>query len=663
MSREFVRLDKARLDLNTFDPLKMDQKCNCDFGYYSPFIWFFRNEVSMDVYAQEAYCSAEPKKTFGRRRMTREVFIGQIPVGGVNPIRIQSMTATPTSDVQATVNQIIELADQGCEIARVTVQGIKESASCEKIKDSLLAKGYTIPLVADIHFFPAAALHVADFVEKIRINPGNFVDKRNMFMKINEQYDEKQIVRDLEKIETKLFPLIEKCKKFNRSLRIGVNHGSLSERIMRQYGDTVRGMVESALEFTSVFRKYGFHNLIYSMKSSNPQVMIEAYRLLVTELDSRGWDYPLHLGVTEAGAGLSGRIKSSVGIGTLLAEGLGDTIRVSLTEHPVKEIIPCQNLIQITDEYSRLSATTVINQGEISTVDDEFETLRYRLALNIFDHEIEQETFFTDLGLTNITVDSLPLQSPDIVFINPSLINHPKIEILKKAGMLVVPQTVKSISSSKETDKINSRDYYIPNIQFPDLNYFIFEPGFPNIDNTVLFFSKKKHLKNQAIVKITYDEQDKEKAVIAAGTEFGALLNENLCSIIFPDITVLNLDERRLLGLTLLQATRKRLFATDFISCPGCGRTLFDIQTVTERIREKTDHLVGLKIAVMGCIVNGPGEMADADFGYVGSKAGKIDLYVKHTCVKRDIDMHEADEALINLIKSHDRWVEPISKN
>ena len=400
------------------------------------------------------------------RRKTREVMVGKVGVGGDNPIRIQSMTTSNTRDVNATVEQILRLENAGCEIVRVTVQGMSEARACEKIKNELIRLGCDIPLVADIHFYPPAAMHVADFVDKVRINPGNFAK--------------------FERLEEKFVPLIEKCKSRGCAMRIGTNLGSLSDRIMQHYGDTPKGMVVSALEYAEICRKYDYHDLIFSMKASNVKLMVEAYRLLVKEMK---WDYPLHLGVTEAGEGEDGRIKSAAGIGCLLLEGLGDTIRISLTEDPWNEIEPCKQLIKF------------VNQGKCD-------------------------------------------------------------------------------------------------------------------DN-----------------------------IIAAAAKYGkVLIDEEVDDIEDPEI-----DEQ--LKLNILQATGKRITKTEFISCPGCGRTLYDIQKVTKRIKTRMSDYPGLKIAIMGCIVNGPGEMADADFGFVGSKPGKIDLYKGKKCVERDIDFEEAEGKLENLLR------------
>lgn len=514
-----------------------------------------------------------------RRFKTREIKVGSIGIGGDNPIRIQSMTTSNTRDIDATVDQIARLADAGCEIARVTVQGKKEAESCEGIKNTLLRKGYTIPLVADIHFYPPAALLVAEFADKIRVNPGNFVDKRASFKVI--EYDDAAYDRELIKIEEGLAPLIEKCKRLKRAMRIGTNHGSLSDRIMNRFGDSPRGMVESAFEFARVCRKYDYHDFCFSMKASNPVVMLHAYRLLVAEMMQLGWDYPLHLGVTEAGEGEDGRIKSAMGIGALLLDGIGDTIRVSLTEDPWAEIDPCKRLVAFAD---------------------------FRRGQGIEPFE-ERRNF-----------DSL--QRRDVVYSSP---------FNEKGSVLV-----------KEADR-----YFCEGVEIDLDQCILFQPKISPVHEVRRLVAKLK--KEGCTLPLIVEIPEWE--TIHAGAEYGAIL----CDLLAEGVCV----KEKSFGLNLLQAARMRMSKTDFISCPGCGRTLFDLQDVSRRIREKTAHLPGVKIAIMGCIVNGPGEMADADFGYVGSKPGKIDLYVGKNVVVRDIDFDDADERLIELIKTHGKWVDP----
>lgn len=512
------------------------------------------------------------------RWKTREVRVGKVGIGGDNPVRIQSMTTSNTRDVDATVEQIIKLQEAGCEIVRVTVQGKKEAEACGEIKNKLVQKGLDIPLVADIHFYPPAALLVADFVDKVRINPGNFVDTRASFKKI--VYTDDLYQEEILKIEEEFAPLIEKCKRRGIAMRIGTNHGSLSDRIMNRYGDTPFGMVESAFEFARVCRKYDYHNFLFSMKASNPIVMTQAYKLLVKEMVKEGWNYPLHLGVTEAGNGEDGRIKSAVGIGSLLLDGLGDTIRVSLTEDPWAEIDPCKRLIHFAKEKANL-----------------------RLPTSIEYQKPKHETIITN-----------------------------KLDALAKGGIIVSgkdPVTWSLIAEKK------------PSLIL--LEHFTRE-----------FFDW--YNKEIPVVLMAKYNVSAEDLVILASMELGSYLIDGLAA----GICVNSGQKTKDFELNLLQACRRISFKTDFIACPGCGRTLFDLQEVTNRIKEKTGHLPGVKIAIMGCIVNGPGEMADADFGYVGSKPGKIDLYLGKTCVEKNIDFADAETKLIDLIKSQGKWVEAL---
>lgn len=572
-----------------------------------------------------------------RRFPTREVKIGQVGIGGKNPIRIQSMTTSNTRDVEATGAQILRLAEAGCEIARVTVQGKKEAEALEGIKNFLLKEGSQIPLVADIHFYPPAALLAAEFADKIRVNPGNFVDKRASFKVI--EYDDAAYASELEKIEEGFAPLVEKCKRLKRAIRIGTNHGSLSDRIMNRFGDSPRGMVESALEFARVCRKYDFHDIVFSMKASNPVVMVQAYRLLAAEMIRLGWDYPLHLGVTEAGEGEDGRIKSAMGIGSLLLDGLGDTIRVSLTEDPWQEIDPCKRLVQ----YYEKSLGRGIPSFE-EKFRDPFQVQKRSVQaapplhrdgtviLKIDAEDLSRPTFFEEIGCkVQFGRPQKTIHSADALWID------------------AIPEDSKVIAQLKEIG--------IEVFQKP--NFHLFRPPHSPLHETRRFVEELTAKKDPIPVVLAFEYLCSDADLpIHAGSEIGALLCDGLAEgvcLIGPQ----PLEMRRRLSFSLLQSARMRTVKTDFISCPGCGRTLFDLQETSRRIREKTAHLPGVKIAIMGCIVNGPGEMADADFGYVGSKPGKIDLYIGKTCVERDIDFADAVQRLIDLIKAHGRWVEP----
>ena len=559
---------------------------------------------------------------------TREVMVGNVGVGGKNPIRVQSMTTSDTRDFKATADQIIRLSDVGCEIARVTVQGKKEADACEEIKNILIQKGYTIPLVADIHFYPPAAMRVADFSDKIRINPGNFIDKRASFKTI--EYDDVSYAAEMDRLEEKFTPLVEKCKRLKRAMRIGTNHGSLSDRIMNRYGDTAAGMVESALEFTRVCRKNDYHDIIYSMKASNTHVMVEAYRLLVEKMLELGWDYPLHLGVTEAGEGEDGRVKSAIGIGSLLRDGLGDTIRVSLTEDPWFEIEPCKQLAKLAREPKypilKYPARGVENPLHRDGA----------VVLKLSKQEIESDSLFTDLGCSvQLGQPVREVGAVDGVIVN---VEHPKLEKLKSAGIAILVEPTTFTENPQTWDEAAELIFYKPE------NH----EGRP-------FLEWMQGKKGSVILHFTYEDED---PTMRAAAEIGGLLLDGLGEGICLE-TKQPLTDRRRLAFSILQGARMRSSKTEFISCPGCGRTLFDLQKVAAQIRDATAHLPGVKIAIMGCIVNGPGEMADADFGYVGSRPGMIDLYVGKTCVERNIPMDESCERLIDLIKKHDRWIEP----
>ncbi len=582
------------------------------------------------------------------------------------------MTTSDTRDAQQTIEQIIRLADAGCEIARITVQGKKEAESCEAIKNGLIARGYSIPLVADIHFYPPAAMVVAPFVDKIRINPGNFVDRRATFRVI--EYDDAAYSQELLKIEEGFSPLVELCKRLKKAIRIGANHGSLSDRIMNRYGDSPRGMVESALEFARICRQYDFHNFLFSMKASNPIVMIQAYRLLVAEMDRLGWDYPLHLGVTEAGEGEDGRIKSSIGIGSLLLDGLGDTIRVSLTEDPWSEIDPCRRLVRFFEEKKGKGiepfGETHRNVEEIAARPTTQSAPLHSggtVMVKITAADLLHPDFILQLGAkTELGQIKKGIDTPDLLWIDEvPLEAAPLARKLIEAGIGILsskplpgayllsnlPQST-PYALLTHTEKLPSFE------RKPD--WIVFQPLTSPLHETRRFVDQLKSAESDIPVLLAFSYPcDAEDLPIHAGAELGACLADKLAEGICL-LANQPIESLRRLSFNLLQGARMRTTKTDFISCPGCGRTLFDLQEVSRRIREKTAHLPGVKIAIMGCIVNGPGEMADADFGYVGSKTNHIDLYVGKSCVERNIAFADADERLINLIKVHGKWEDPI---
>ncbi len=541
---------------------------------------------------------------FKKNFTTKTVNIGKVQVGGNNPVRIQSMTDTDTLDVIKTSEQIIRLADAGCEIARMTVQSKAQAYACEKIKNYLLAKGYDIPLVADIHFYPMAAIIVADFVEKIRINPGNYAEKRALFQFNN--LDENIYKKELEIVEEKFFPLIEKLKKNKVALRIGVNHGSLSDRIMSRYGNTVSGMVHSAIEYTKICRKHKFHDILFSMKSSSTKVMIDAYRSLVKEMIKLKWDYPLHLGVTEAGSAEDGRIKSAIGIGSLLADGIGDTIRVSLTEDPTKEIKPAKEIITACKRYNDFDykPAVSIDKKPLSLVASHYENSQKKP-----DFLVEGNKIKTKDGAL------------DIFSINDNLENKKKY--------------VLTVNSSDDWNKIVNK---VP-------EYIFFQPQVNCIFQTRKFISflKEKNINIPVILYVKYPV--KASTLIEASIDYGSLLVDNLIDVLFIDS-----NEGVKLSFDILQACGLRHSKTEFISCPGCGRTLFNLQKATKEIKKVVPNIPGLKIAIMGCIVNGPGEMQDADFGYVGAGKDKVDLYVQKKCIMKNISAQKALKELLLLI-------------
>lgn len=635
-----------------------------------------------------------------KRRKTREVRVGSLGVGGNNPVRIQSMTTSSTRDIEATIEQIIRLADAGCEIARVTVQGMKEADACEGIKNGLLQRGYTIPIVADIHFFPPAAMRVVDFVDKVRVNPGNFVDKRASFKTI--EYSDESYAKEIEKIEEKFTPLVKKCKQLKRAMRIGTNQGSLSDRIMNRYGDTPRGMVESALEFARICRQNDYHDFIFSMKSSNPQVMILAYRLLVAEMMTLGWDYPLHLGVTEAGEGEDGRIKSAMGIGTLLLDGIGDTIRVSLTEDAWNEIDPCKRLIRFAKTYEGKGIDPFEEKyRNIESITRRSVILPKNLAMHrdgtvivsANSEDLQAPDFYKKLGcdvqlgqpkITISTADCIVIpEKPSNLKINQTLENlaHAGVSVLTLNNpsegvipILTLREAIKSHSDRSNKDRFSlTFSQRLPEIVIIQNERPAEWDVLEELRPTVIFLSpiinrlhyarqffdwlQTKKIQIPVILAFSY-KCSKEDLIIQAGAEYGALFCDGLGDGIWIDAPY-EMEFLRGLSFNILQAARMRTSKTDFISCPSCGRTLFNLQDVSRRIRSRTSHLPGVKIAIMGCIVNGPGEMADADFGYVGSKPGMIDLYVGKQCVEKDIHFADADDRLVDLIKKHGRWVEP----
>ncbi len=577
---------------------------------------------------------------FFRKRQTRQITVGDpanggVVIGGDAPVVVQSMLTSDTLDTDECVKQTLDLVAVGCQIVRITAQTVRHAANLEHIVARLREQGCTVPIVADIHFKPDAAMEAANWVEVVRVNPGNYADKKKFDVReyTDEQYDE-----ELERIDEQFSPLVLKLKELKRCLRIGTNHGSLSDRIMNRYGDTPLGMVESGLEFARICRKHDFHNFKFSMKSSNPKVMIECYRLLVARLDQEGsdWNYPIHLGVTEAGEGEDGRIKSAIGIGSLLSDGLGDTIRVSLTEDSPHEIPVCNDLVAQVP----VLANTTVEIDEVPLSYDPFEFTRR--------------------------------ETPEIEL----------MEGLKCGGEQTIRVVVTQGTWDKVAPQILPKADVRPEGIYEDLNLYEIDPredfsvscdtqlvtvkdgvDLPVITAFRLLAAKLKGLgsANPILLKdcINFEPVPLEPniALLRASVNLGSLIADGIGDAILIRGEAGGGQSLRL-AYNILQAAGCRSFKTDYVACPSCGRTLFNLQTVTAKIKARTDHLKGVKIAIMGCIVNGPGEMADADFGYVGGAPGKINLYVGKKPVKFNIPEAEAVDRLVDLIKEHDKWVD-----
>jgi len=583
-----------------------------------------------------------------RRRATREVMVGRVGLGGANPIRVQSMITCDTMDTEASIAQTMELAAVGCEIVRITAPTVKDSANLERIVRGLRERGCDVPIVADIHFKPEAAMEAAKWVDKVRINPGNYADSKKF--KIVEYTDE-QYAAELERIRERFTPLVRLCRERGIAMRIGTNHGSLSDRIMNRYGDTPLGMVESALEFARIARDLDYHAFIFSMKSSNPKVMINAYRLLVARLREEGedWNYPIHLGVTEAGEGEDARIKSAIGIGSLLHDGIGDTIRVSLTEDSVHEIPVARALIdcglrtadcgKVSDQPSlsfdpfsyQRRATEKIERGGIKLGGDELMRVVVRQAN--FDKVAHK-------------LDRLGDYQPEIVY--------------EKAGVVEIDPrdeaAVARVNAAANPELVTVRDDVpLPVITAYRLLASKLSPRHPILLKDVL---GKWEGPQRPDDRGTEAAPTFLQTLLAAATNIGSLLCDGIGDAILIQGEEAPGQALRL-SYNILQAAGSRIFKTDYVACPSCGRTLFNLQTTTARIKEATSHLKGVKIAIMGCIVNGPGEMADADFGYVGGAPGKVNLYVGKTAVKFNIPEGEAVDRLQDLIREHGKWVEP----
>jgi (E)-4-hydroxy-3-methylbut-2-enyl-diphosphate synthase len=631
-----------------------------------------------------------------RRRPTRAVAIGEVGVGGDNPIRVQSMTTTRTQDVTATVAQTRRLVDVGCEIVRITAPTVADAKALGEIRRRLRADGLRVPLVADIHFSPNAALEAAEHVEKVRVNPGNYADSKAFAVR---EYTDAEYVAELERIRDRFAPLVRKCKDRNVAMRIGTNHGSLSDRIMNRFGDTPLGMVESALEFVRICRDLDYHEVVFSMKASNPKIMIQAYRLLAARLDAQGWDYPLHLGVTEAGDGEDGRIKSAIGIGALLDDGLGDTIRVSLTEDPEAEVPVAFQLVAPYNEGRAMLAARLPARPELPDPRDPYGYTR-RLTAELVGLELggaqpTRVVLDAEAQATSATGEETP--PPDLVrvragstlaYLAPSGSAPLIVEAAEAGTARSITDRLAMFAPTTVADALAvagvAADRGVPLLleaSGPDFKTAVrsllarAEPlrdrglplllalRLPDVSDTIrgyrlLAARLAERGWHAPLHLIAPPANDLETARLTTAVALGALL----CDGIGDSVEVpgaLPAETRLELTFNVLQGAGARITRTEYVACPSCGRTLFNLQDTTARIRSRTGHLKGVKIAIMGCVVNGPGEMADADFGYVGGAPDRVNLYVGKEVVQRNVPQAEADERLIALIKTHGRWVEP----
>lgn len=581
------------------------------------------------------------------RRSTREVVVGDparggVIIGGRHPVVVQSMITCDTMDTEACVQQTLDLVAVGCQIVRITAPTVKDAANLRNIAEALRARNCWVPLVADIHFKPEAALEAVKWVEKVRVNPGNYADKKKFAVK---EYTDTDYAAEVRRMEEAFAPLVKECQRLGRALRIGTNHGSLSDRIMNRFGDTPAGMVESALEFARVCRSLDFHQFVFSMKASNPKVMIECYRLLVATLDALGpdWNYPIHLGVTEAGEGEDGRIKSAIGIGSLLADGLGDTIRVSLTEDSPREIPVCRLLLEQADSLTtpQPGVSGWKAPGRVPWDPYTFNR-RSSLASSLGDimgggeHPVR-------VVVTRAVHDKVAPKIPARADVRPEAI-YEDLPVLE----LDPSEPLSGDTVPCESTWVTVRD----GVPWPALT------AFRLLTVRLHELGRRNPILLKDTLEVGHPPLDPDTALLRASVVLGGLLADGIGdAILIRGEPGAGASLR--LAYNLLQAAGCRSFKTDYVACPSCGRTLFNLQTVTARIKARTEHLKGVKIAIMGCIVNGPGEMADADFGYVGGAPGKINLYVGKTAVKFNIPEAEAVDRLVDLIREHEKWVDP----
>lgn len=649
------------------------------------------------------YC---PSLTEYRRRLTREVFIGDIPLGAHHPIRVQSMTTVDTMDTLGSVEQSIRMIEAGCEYIRITAPSVKEAQNLKNIREELHRRGYHAPLIADIHFTPNAAEVAARLVEKVRVNPGNYADKKRFEV---IEYTDATYQAELDRIRNRFLPLVKICKAHGTAMRIGTNHGSLSDRILSRYGDTPLGMVESALEFLRICEDEQYHDIVISMKASNTQVMVQAYRLLVQKLDEEGLQpYPLHLGVTEAGEAEDGRIKSAVGIGTLLEDGLGDTVRVSLTEAPEAEAPVARALI---DRYTHRAVRAQPMKPICNVPINPFQYHRRETrevanlgGLNVprvvADLSRLQEIKYADLKgvghLYSMLLDKFNMNDLGADYIYTG--DHP-ITFMLPNGLKEMVNYGAWLSAGARQDRhplLLPNQYLVAGDRHPQLNFVLLtisdltreiveklkqdatavlvvhtrnEHAMPEL-RKCFFRLMNQGVTNPCIIKREYGELTPDQVQLYAATDVGGLLIDGLGDGVLLSTELLpeqgkaewlqTIGQLNNLSFGILQAARTRMSKTEYISCPSCGRTLFDLQETTAMIRKRTDHLKGVKIGIMGCIVNGPGEMADADYGYVGVGKDKIALYRGQNVVKKAVPADRAVDELIELIREDDRWLEPV---
>ena len=599
--------------------------------------------------------------------------VGHVGIGGDNPIRVQSMITCDTMDTEASIQQTIELADAGCEIVRITAPTVKDARNLENIVTGLRKRGCNVPIVADIHFKPEAAMEAAKWVEKVRINPGNYADSKKFAIR---EYTDEQYAAELNRIRERFSPLVELCKTRGIAMRIGTNHGSLSDRILNRYGDTPLGMVESALEFARIARGLDYHDFIFSMKASNPKVMIAAYRLLAARLNKLGleWNYPLHLGVTEAGEGEDARIKSSIGIGSLLADGIGDTIRVSLTEDSPHEIPVAKALIENIEKTSNTEQSLLAVAG----------TPNIELSFDPFSYQRRASEMLAVAGIGLSAVASAKADDPaqqvqlggaELIRVLVRQANFDKIaHKIDKMGdykpeIIYEHAGIRELDPRDETalERVNQSsapkfvtvrdDVDLPVIAAFRLLAARVQPRHPILLKDTL--AGAVDLNGPGRLESIAPTPDFLTTLLTASTNIGSLLCDGIGDAILVQGEEAPGQALRL-SYNILQAAGSRIFKTDYVACPSCGRTLFNLQTTTAKIKAATLHLKGVKIAIMGCIVNGPGEMADADFGYVGGAPGKVNLYVGKTAVKFNIPETEAVDRLKDLIREHGKWAEPV---